>query len=129
MEPTAINFTQWAELPKRFVRQLFTISENRLELLMVEVQEERERLLRAILLALGVAVFGFLTGAALTVALVVMLWSLSPIAVLLTLSLLYGSTAVFLYRHFTILQRSWETLPATLDQLRKDRACLENYLA
>jgi uncharacterized membrane protein YqjE len=68
-------------------------------------------------------------GAALTVALVVMLWSLSPIAVLLTLSLLYGATAVFLYRHFTKLQRSWETLPATLDQLRKDRACLENYLA
>lgn len=96
---------------------------------MVEVQEERERLLRAILLALGVAVFGFLTGAALTVALVVMLWSLSPIAVLLTLSLLYGATAVFLYRNFTILQRSWETLPATLEQLRKDRACLENYLA
>ena len=58
-----------------------------------------------------------------------MLWSLSPIAVLLTLSLVYGATAVFLYRHFTNLQRSWETLPATLDQLRKDRACLENYLA
>jgi uncharacterized membrane protein YqjE len=130
MRPTDINGSELREAsPKDFARQLLVIAENRAELLMVEVQEERECLLRAILLALGVAVFGFLTGAALTVALVVMLWSLSPIAVLLTLSLLYGATAVFLYRHFTKLQRSWETLPATLDQLRKDRACLENYLA
>jgi len=130
MRPIAINGSEPREAsPKHFARQLLVIAENRVELLMVEVQEERERLLRAVLLALGVAVFGFLAGSALTVALVVMLWSLSPIAVLLTLSLLYGATAVFLYRHFAMLQRSWETLPATLDQLRKDRACLENYLA
>jgi uncharacterized membrane protein YqjE len=130
MRSTAINGSEPREAsPKHFARQLLVIAENRVELLMVEVQEERERLLRAILLALGVAVFGFLMGAALTVALVVMLWSLSPVAVLLTLSLLYGVAAAFLYRHFTLLQRSWETLPATLDQLRKDRVCLENYLA
>ena len=130
MRPTAINGSEPRESsPKHFARQLLVTVENRVELLMVEVQEERERLLRAILLALGVAVFGFLAGAALTVALVVMLWSLSPIVVLLALALLYSATAVFLYRHFAALQRSWETLPATLDQLRKDRVCLENYLA
>jgi len=130
MRPTAINGSEPRDAsPKHFARQLLVVAENRVELLMVEVQEERERLLRAILLALGVAVFGFLAGAALTVALVVMLWSLSPIAVLLTLTLLYSAVAILLYRHFTILQRSWETLPATIDQLRKDRACLENYLA
>jgi uncharacterized membrane protein YqjE len=130
VRPTTINGSEPREAsPKHIARQLLVIAENRLELLMVEVQEERERLLRAILLALGVAVFGFLAGAALTVALVVMLWSLSPIDVLLALALLYSATAVFLYRHFVALQRRWETLPATLDQLRKDRACLENYLA
>jgi len=130
MRPTAIDGPELRDAsPKHIARQLLVIADNRVELLMVEVQEERERLLRAILLALGVAVFGFLAGAALTVALVVMLWSLSPIAVLLALTLIYGVSAVFLYRQFTMLQRSWETLPATLDQLRKDRACLENYLA
>ncbi|MDB6111787.1 MAG: hypothetical protein JWR69_3537, partial [Pedosphaera sp.] len=87
-----------------------------------------ERLLRAILLALGVAVFGFLTGAALTVALVVLLWSLSPIVVLLSLTALYGATSFLMYRRFSVLQHNWHTLPATLDQLRKDRACLENHL-
>jgi uncharacterized membrane protein YqjE len=129
MQPAAISSTQRAGPPKRFVRQLFTMGENRLELLLVEVQEERERLLRAILLALGVAVFGFLTGAALTVALVVLLWPLSPVAVLLTLTALYGATSVFLYRRFAVLRRNWKTLPATLDQLRKDRACVESCLA
>ena len=130
MRPTAINGPEPQEAsPKHFARQLLVIAENRLELLMVEVQEERERALRAIILALGVAVFGFLAGAALTVALVVMLWSLSPLAVLLTLAALYSAAAVFLYRQFAVLQRNWETLPATLNQLRKDRVCLQNYLA
>jgi uncharacterized membrane protein YqjE len=129
MEPSAINFTQWAEPPKRLARHLLTIGENRLELLMVEVQEERERLLRAILLALGIAVFAFLSGVALTVALVVLLWPVSPIGVLVTLAVLYGATAAFLCRRFTFLQRDWKTLPATLDQLRKDRVCLENSLS
>jgi uncharacterized membrane protein YqjE len=130
MRPSAINDPDPRKAsPKQFARQLLVVAENRLELLMVEVQEERERLLRAIVLALGVAVFSFLAGAALTVALVVLLWSLSPLAVLLTLTALYSATAIFLYGHFRTLQRNWETLPATLDQLRKDRVCLENYLA
>jgi len=129
MQPATINFSQWAGAPKRFARQLLTIGENRLELLMVEVQEERERLLRAVLLALGVAVFGFLAGAAFTVALVVSLWSFSPVAVLLALAVLYSAIAAFLCHRFLVLQRDWKTLPATLDQLRKDRACLENCLA
>jgi len=106
-----------------------TIGENRLELLMVEVQEERERLLRAILLALGVALFAFLGGIALTIALVVLLWSLSPIGVLLTLAGLYIAAAIVLYRRFAVLQRNWKTFPATFDQLRKDRACLDQCLA
>ena len=57
MEPPLTNAGQLVETSKRFARRLLTIGENRFELLMVEVQEERERLLRAILLALGVAAF------------------------------------------------------------------------
>ena len=101
-----------------------TIGENRLELLMVEVQEERERLLRALLLALGVALFAFLAGITLTIALVVVLWRLSPVGVLLGLTTLYSAASFFLHRRFTVLQREWQSFPATFDQLRKDRACL-----
>lgn len=128
MEPAADNCGSFGASSKLFARRLLTIGENRLELLMLEVQEERERLLRAILLALGVAVFAFLAGVALTVALVVVLWHLSPVAVLLALTSLYTASAICLYLRFTALQRDWKTLPATLDQLRKDRACLERTL-
>ena len=128
METATDNFGRFGDSSKHFARRLLTIGENRLELLMVEVQEERERLLHAILLALGVAVFGFLAGAALTVAIVVLLWHLSPAAVLLVLTGLYAAIAAYLYRRFVVFQRDWKTLPATLDQFRKDRACLETVL-
>ena len=128
MEPGNSNAGQLVETSKRFARRLLTIGENRFELLMVEVQEERVRLLRAILLALGVAAFGLLAGAALTGAIVVLLWELSRVAALLVLTSLYGATAVFLYQRLTLLLRDWQNLPATLDQLRKDRACLEKRL-
>ena len=129
MEPAADNCGSFGASSKHFARRLLTIGENRIELLMLEVQEERERLLRAILLALGVAVFAFLAGVALTVAIVVMLWHLSPVAVLLVLTGIYAASAIYLYRRFAKLQHDWKTLPATLDQLRKDRACLERTLA
>lgn len=128
MESTTVNFQQLAATLKRFARRAMTVGENRLELLMVEVQEERERLLHVILLALGVATFGLLAGIALTAALVVWLWKCSPVAVLLTVTGLYGLAAVLLYRRLTLLLRDWQTLSATLDQLRKDRACLEKSL-
>jgi len=128
MEPAAIGVGQLVETSKRFARRLFTIVENRLELLMVEVQEERERLLHAILLALGVVAFGLLAGITLTAAIVVLLWQYSPVVVLLTLTGLYGASAVCLYRRLTGILRDWQNLPATLDQLKKDRACLEKTL-
>ena len=129
MEESTVGFRQLAAASKQFARRLLTIGENRLELLTVEVQEERERLLHAFLLALGVAAFGLLAGLALTAAIVVLLWAWSPLAVLLTLTGLYGAAGFYLYRRLTELLRDWQTLSATLDQLRKDRACLEKNLA
>jgi uncharacterized membrane protein YqjE len=128
MEPASIHAGKLVETSKRFARRLLTIGENRFQLLMVEVQEERERFLRAILLALGVAAFGLLAGVALTGAIVVLLWELSRVAALLVLTGLYGATAVWLYRRLSLLLHDWQNLPATFDQLRKDRACLEKHL-
>src|ERR1039458_4918116 len=129
MEESTVSLRQLGATSKTFARRLLTIGENRLELLTVEVQEERERLLHAFLLALGVAAFGLLAGLTLTAAIVVLLGQYSPLAVLLTLTGLYGVAAVCLYRRLPLLLRDWQTLSATLDQLRKDRACLEKTLA
>jgi uncharacterized membrane protein YqjE len=129
MEESGSSLRQLAATSKHFVRRLATIGENRLELLAVEVQEERERHLQAILLAFGVAAFGLLAGLTLTAAIVVLLWAWSPVAVLLILTALYAAAGIFVYRMLVVRLRNWQMLSATLDQLRKDRACLEKILA
>ena len=129
MEQAATNFGRLAASSKCFARRLLTLGENRLELLTVEVQEEREHLLHAVLSALGVAAFGLLAGITLSAAIAVWLWSYSPLAILLSLTVLYGAAGVCLCRRLTGRLRGWQTLSASLDQLRKDRACLEKTLA
>ena len=129
MEDSTANLGRLAATSKRFARRLLTIGENRLELLAVEVQEERTRLLHAFLLALSVAALGLLAGITLTAAIAVLFWAWSPVAVLLILTGVYGAGGGYLYRRLTRMLGEWQTLPATLDQLRKDRACLEELLA
>ena len=128
MEQATVNLAEIAATSKRVAGRLITTGENRLELLMVEVQEERERLLHAFLLALGVAAFGLLAGLTLTAVIVVLLWAYAPVAALLILTGLYGAAGVCLCRRLTGRLRDWQTLSATLDQLRKDHACLEKAL-
>jgi uncharacterized membrane protein YqjE len=129
MEESTVSFRQLVRTLKLFARRLLTIGENRLELLTVEAQEERERLLHAFLLALCVATFGLLAGLTLTAAIAVLLWAYSPLAVLLTLTGLYAAAGVYLYRRLIGVMRNWQTISASLEQLRKDRACLEKILA
>jgi uncharacterized membrane protein YqjE len=128
MEASTASFHNLASTTKSLARRLLTIGENRLELLAVEVQEERERLLHAFLLALGVAAFGMLAGLTLTAAIAVWLWVWSPVAVLLGLTAIYTVAGIYLYRRLIGVLRNWQTLAASLDQLRKDRACLERIL-
>lgn len=128
MDASTVSFRELAATSRSFARRLLIIGENRLELLTVEIQEERELLLRAILLALGVAAFGLLASMTFTAVIVVLMWAWSPWAPLLILTGLYGIAGVFLYQRLAGLLRNWQTLSATLDQLRKDRACLERIL-
>lgn len=128
MEPDNSNLSQLSMASKRLFRRLLVVGENRVDLLTVELQEARARVLQSLLLVLGVAVFVFLAGIALTIAIVVLLWKISPVAVLLGLAAIYAAIAFIFYRRLVVLQRDWKTLPATLDQLRKDRACLERNL-
>jgi len=129
MEESSVSFGQLALSSKHFARRLLTVGENRLELLALEIQEERECQLRAILLAFGVAAFGLLAGLTLTAAVVVWLWACSPVTVLLALTALHGAGGIYLWRRLTRLLRDLQTLSATLDQFRKDRVCLEKILA
>jgi uncharacterized membrane protein YqjE len=128
MEVSTDSAKPLAAASKDMARQLLTIGENRLELLTVEVQEERERFLHAILLALGVAAFGLLAGVSFTAVVVVWLWPCSHVAVLVTLTGLYGAAGYGLWRKLTGVRCDRQAFSSTLDQLQKDRACLEKIL-
>jgi uncharacterized membrane protein YqjE len=128
MEASTASLKSVAAKARHFTRLLLIMGENRLELLAVEVQEERDRLVHAVLLALGLATFGLLAGLTLTAAIVVWLWHWSPMTVLLILAGLYGSVGGLFYWRLTRLLRDWQTLSATVEQLRKDRVSLEKIL-
>lgn len=128
METVSAQFDQLAGSSRHLVRRLLTMGETRLELLVVEVQEAREHLLHAMMLALGIVAFGFLALLALNVAVVLVFWNRSPLVALLLLAAFHAAAAAGLYWRFRKLLAGWKLLVATLDQLRKDRKCLETKL-
>jgi len=118
----------FGEAFKRLARRIFVICENRLQLLLVEAQEERERILQAIWLALAAAAFGLLAGITITLIVTVAFWEHSVVIALLVLAAVYVTAAALCYAKLMRLQRDWQTLSGTIDQLKKDRECLDKKL-
>jgi uncharacterized membrane protein YqjE len=116
-----------AAISRHFGHLLLTIGENRLELLTVELQEERARILQAILVALAAAALALLAGASLTAAIVVLLWPFTHAGALLALTVIYAAGGYYLARRVRGLLYH-PPFPATIDQIRKDRACLAKIL-
>ena len=113
---------------KRLAHQALVVCENRMELFLVELQEERDRMLRAFWLSLAVAVFGILAGITLSAVVAVACRNWSPIGTLLILAAIYAGTTAVLYAQLARIRRDWQTFPATVDELRKDRQCLAKSL-
>lgn len=126
METASDHVSSIGSSTRRIFRRALAMGENRLELLLLELQEERERLVLAIILALGATIFALLAGVALTVALAAALWNYSPVLAMLAMAVIYLSAGAILFGRLTKLRKDWQTLPATLDQLKKDRECLDH---
>lgn len=103
------------------------IGHNRLELLMVEIQEERERARIIISLAAAMIVLGLLAGITIT-AVVACAAGTHYLIALIILAVLYSGGALLLYFKLTKIKQEWELLSGTREQLEKDRACLEKTL-
>ncbi|HEY1172167.1 MAG TPA: phage holin family protein [Verrucomicrobiae bacterium] len=128
MDASPGKFGRITSLARRMLHRFLAIGENRIELFLLEVQEEREKLVKVLLLVVGMAVFGLLAGIALTLAVMLFFWERSPVLALVIMTLIYGLMAAYLYHRMMALQRDWQTLPGTLEQLRKDRECLDQNL-
>ena len=112
---------------RRLIWRLTAFFHNRTELLMVEIQEERARALKAAFLTAGAGMLGLLGGITLTAVIVLAAGPHYFIALVILAAFYLCASAGFL---FTITQmlRHWESLSGIRDQLQKDRECLEKRL-
>ena len=99
--------------------------ENRVELFLVELREERIRVFDVLLLGCAAAVVGFMALLTVTATLVVISWDSARVPVLVVLSTSYSLGAVALIWRLKVRLRKWSSFSATLDELKKDRRCLE----
>jgi uncharacterized membrane protein YqjE len=110
---------------KRILRTLHSLAQTRLELFLIELQEERLKLLDALLLAGAFVVCTLMALALLTVTLVVIFWDQHRILVLVLLTLVYTAGSVWWFWKLHCRLRGANLFPATLEQFKKDQACLE----
>lgn len=127
--PPASSVEPLTASARRLTRTAVAAAHTRLELAAVELQEERDRWLAALLLSLGCAAFGLLAGIALTAMIILLLWEISPALSALALAVAYGTTALLLYARLRRRFADTSLLGSTFEQLRKDRDALEQWLS
>jgi uncharacterized membrane protein YqjE len=118
-----------ATASKRVAKRFLAILENRFALAVIELQEEREKVLHSLLYAMAAAVCVLLAGITLTILVAIAFWGNHPIVALSVLMALYLTIAAVFYLRLRKLRREWELLPSTIEQMRKDRECLGKNLS
>lgn len=101
--------------------------QERIELVSVELQEEKYRFIRLIIWISAAVFAGGMTLSFATLTIVYLLWDTARLAALGGFTLLYGGALVWvivmLRRQFTHQPKPFE---ATLDTLTEDRACIRS---
>jgi uncharacterized membrane protein YqjE len=110
---------------KRILRTLHSLLLTRLELFLVELREERIHVLDALLLVGACVVCAFMALALVTVTVAVIFWEQHRILVLVLLTLVYAAGAAWSYWRLRRRFQEWHSFSATLEQFKKDQACLD----
>ena len=109
---------------KRLLWRVITVSHNRAELLMVEMQEEQARAQEVMFLAAGAAVFGMLATVTVT-AVIACAFASHLLLALGILAAFYCIGALVFYVKLTRMLHRWERFTATREQFERDSECLE----
>lgn len=107
------------------LRTASRLLESRAELFLLELKEERVRLVAALWLALAAAICALLAFVLATFTLVVIFWDNHRIAVLVVLTVAYSAGAVGAWISLRHRLHRWDAFSASLNQIKKDRECLE----
>jgi uncharacterized membrane protein YqjE len=111
---------------RRLLKTILAIAHNRLELWLVELQEERWRLFDALLLAGVVVILAMMTLLVATVAIVVVCLKANRLDLVVALTLLYLVATIVGYWRLRTRLKNWAPFSATLAELKKDKACLDD---
>ena len=110
---------------RQLAATVLAIIQNRLELLAVELREERLRLFNALLLTAVIVALGCYTLAMAASALAVVAWTEFGVTGLLALSGLGLAGTLLAYWRLRARLKHWPLLSGTLAELKNDREALE----
>jgi len=110
---------------KRLLDSSLATLQNRIELFAVELHEEKCRLIEVIILAAALVALATLTLTLVTFTVVVLLWDNARLAALITLGVIYLAATVCVCRALLVRLKGPKPLSATLEELKKDRECLD----
>jgi uncharacterized membrane protein YqjE len=126
MDQQATARPRLLETLRRLGTTILVILQNRLELLVVELQEERVRLFNVLLLTATLVALGFFTLAMAALAVVVVVWNQFGVKGLLMTSGLGLVSTLLAYWRLRARLNHWPLLSGTLAELKKDREYLES---
>jgi len=111
---------------RRLGSAILAMLQNRLELLVVELHEDRIRLIETLLLVVAVVALGLFTLILAAAAVIVLVWNTLHVAGLFIVSGVGLVATLLVGWRLNVRLKNWPLLPGTLEQLKKDRECLEN---
>jgi uncharacterized membrane protein YqjE len=109
----------------RLFQTLRDSAANRIELFLVELQEERIRLIDALLLVAVAIVCAVMTLVMITFLVVVIFWDTHRLLVLALVTAAYAVAAVVAVVKLRSRLQRWQAFSATLEEFKKDRACFK----
>ena len=109
----------------RLLKAVLAIAQNRLELLLVELREERWRFFDALLWAGVVLILALMTLMAATIAIVVVCVKADRLDLVVALVLLYLAATILSFWRLRVRLKNWAPFSVTLTELKKDKACLD----
>ncbi|MDB6035086.1 MAG: hypothetical protein JWM16_5424 [Verrucomicrobiales bacterium] len=110
---------------RRLVDTGLGLAQNRLELFVVEIQEEKIRFVELIILVCALVAVAILALTLLTLTVVLVFWENGRVPALVSLSVIYIGGAFWLLRMVrTRLHQASKPFSATLEELEKDKQWL-----
>jgi uncharacterized membrane protein YqjE len=110
---------------QRVLKTILAIAQNRVELLLVELQQERWRFFDALLLAGAALVLLSMTLSVVTLTLVFLCLEANRLDLLVVLMLVCLAGTIIAFWRLRARLKNWTPFSGTLGELKKDKACLD----